>query len=129
MGHTEPITQLQTLVTMHTTRGTPQRSLISASKDGLIKVWDLQRQCCLGTHSDPSMSKVNDFVMIGELGLLVTASVDGSLRLFQVQIGGEGNPEESKEQLDESAVNLKYISSFAKESSQRALQLSYDRKR
>jgi len=98
----------------------------------LIKVWDLQRQCCLGTYSDPSMSKVNDFSLVGELGLLVTASVDGTLRLFQIIVAGEKseeNAEEEKKNGEEDGVSLKYVSSFLKESSQRATQMSYDRKR
>ena len=43
MGHSESITKLQPLVTQHPTRGTAQKSLISSSKDGLLKVWDLER--------------------------------------------------------------------------------------
>ena len=43
MGHSESITRLQPLVTQHPVRGTAQKSLISSSKDGLLKVWDLQR--------------------------------------------------------------------------------------
>lgn len=41
IGHTGPVTQLHTIVTPHPVRGTTQRSLISASADGLLKVWDL----------------------------------------------------------------------------------------
>ena len=52
MGHAESITQLQTLVTEHPVRGTPQRNLISSSKDGLLKVWDLQSQSCVGTFGE-----------------------------------------------------------------------------
>jgi len=39
------------------------------------------------------MSKVNDFCIIGALGLLVTASTDKFLRIFKVEIksGTESN--------------------------------------
>ena len=30
------------------------------------------------------MSKVNDFCMIGDLGILITASTDKTLRIFKV---------------------------------------------
>ena len=42
MGHTEPISQLQAIVVRHVKRGTPMRYLVSGSKDGLLKVWDLE---------------------------------------------------------------------------------------
>lgn len=41
MGHTEPVTQLQTLVTRHPETKQLQRHLLSGAKDGLLKLWDL----------------------------------------------------------------------------------------
>jgi U3 small nucleolar RNA-associated protein 12 len=58
MGHTQPITQLQTIVTRHPTKGNLQRHLFSGAKDGLIKLWDLDRQQCVGTFGDSNITKV-----------------------------------------------------------------------
>ena len=52
MGHSDIITQLQPLVTPHPTRGTAQKSLISSSKDGLLKIWDLESQRCVGSYGE-----------------------------------------------------------------------------
>lgn len=41
IGHSGAITHLQVVVTPHPQRHTVQRSLLSASVDGFIKVWDL----------------------------------------------------------------------------------------
>jgi WD40 repeat protein len=104
------------LVTRHPTRGTPLRSLVSASKDGLLKVWDLEKQQCVGTFGDAAITKINDFVLIAELSLLVAAGTDNKLVIFIV---------ESNEQ-----VSLKLNSTtFVKDSNHRAIQLHYDRKR
>ena len=35
------------------------------------------------------MQKVNDFCLIGELGLLITASVDKQMRIFKVEVINE----------------------------------------
>lgn len=67
------------------TRGTPLRSLVSASKDGLLKVWDLEKQQCVGTYGDANITKVNDFVMIGELSILVAGGTDNKLMIFTVE--------------------------------------------
>ena len=37
------------------------------------------------------MSKVNDFTIIAELGLLVTASSDKFLRIFKIEVKNEFN--------------------------------------
>jgi len=37
------------------------------------------------------MSKVNDFCIVGGLGLLVTASTDKFLRIFKVEVKSETN--------------------------------------
>lgn len=117
MGHTEPITQLQTLVTRHPTRGVPLRSLISASKDGLLKVWDLEKQQCIGTFGDAALSKINDFVLLGEMSMLVAGGSDNKLLVFDVVNDDQG-------------LSLKLnSSSLVKESNHRAIQLFYDKKR
>ena len=126
LGHSESITQLQPLVTQHPTRGTPQKSLISSSKDGLLKVWDLQNQTCIGTFGEQFMSKINDFTIVAELGLLVTASSDKFLRIFKIEIKDEFNAGSVAEI---GQIALISTTSFQKESGQRTLQVEYDSKR
>jgi len=58
--------------------------LFSGAKDGLVKLWDLDRQQCVGTYGDPSISKVNDFAMIGELAMLVVGGTDNKLVIFDL---------------------------------------------
>ena len=116
MGHSEPITQLQTIVTKHPTRGTSQRSLISSSRDGLLKVWDLEKQQCVGTYSEPNLPKINDFCLVGELGVLIAGGTDNQLKVFVIDNAEDG-------------LALKFNSSIVKESGHRVLQLHYDKKR
>ena len=52
--------------------------LVSSSKDGFIKLWDLSVQFCLHTYSDPLLSRVSDFVMVPELQLLVVGNASQS---------------------------------------------------
>ena len=49
-------------------------------------MWDLLSQTCIGTFGEQFMSKVNDFCMVAELGLLITASSDKFLRIFKVEM-------------------------------------------
>jgi len=86
MGHTGGISQLQTVVTPHPLRGTPVKSLLSASVDGLIKVWDLQKQVCVGSYGEQQMTKINDFCLVAGLGLLVVGSNDRVLRVFEIKV-------------------------------------------
>ena len=72
------------------------------------------------------MSKVNDFCMIGELGLLITASTDKTLRIFKVQVREE---EDASTQAEVGQVSLVSVANFSRDSNHRALQLSYERKR
>lgn len=58
---------------------------MSASKDGLLKVWDLEQQQCVGTFGDAVINKINDFVLIGELSMLVAAGTDNKLVVFIVE--------------------------------------------
>ena len=37
------------------------------------------------------MSKVNDFCLVGELGLLITASADKQLRIFKIKVKEEAD--------------------------------------
>ena len=72
------------------------------------------------------MSKVNDFCIIGALGLLVTASTDKFLRIFKVEIK---SGTESNSMTEVGQVYLVSQTSFQKESAQRSIQLEFDRKR
>jgi hypothetical protein len=40
----------------------------------------------VGTFGDSALSKVNDFCLIGELGLLIAGGVDNQLKLFLVNV-------------------------------------------
>lgn len=40
----------------------------------------------MGTFGENFMNKVNDFCIIGALGLLVTVSTDKFLRIFKVEV-------------------------------------------
>ena len=64
------------------------------------------------------MTKVYDFCLIGELGLLVAGGIDNQLRVFLVNVLEE-----------ESGVSLKMNSSVTKESNHRVIQIFYDKKR
>jgi hypothetical protein len=48
-------------------------------------VWDLEKQQCVGTYGDANITKVNDFVMIGELSILVAGGTDNKLMIFTVE--------------------------------------------
>ena len=66
-------------------KGRVQKILVSSSKDGFLKFWDLEQQNCVSSFSDELMTKVADFVMIPELKAIV-AGDDDSLKLYQVYI-------------------------------------------
>ena len=70
--------------------------LVSSSKDGLLKVWDLEAQCCLATASDEFMSNINDFAIISELRIVITGSTDNTLRMFKVDFNTASNQIEVK---------------------------------
>lgn len=72
------------------------------------------------------MSKVNDFCIVPELGLLVTASSDKFLRIFKLEIKQEA---EVNSITEVGQVHLVSTTSFRKESSHRAIQCDYDKKR
>ena len=70
---------------MIATKGDARKILISASKDGFLKFWDLQQQNCLNSFADEMMTKIQDFIMIPELRLLVIGSTDESfLKLYEI---------------------------------------------
>ena len=86
MGHKEQVTQLSLFVLKNPyLKGRTQNILVSSSKDGFLKFWDLEQQCCVSSFSDELMTKVSDFVMIPELKAIV-AGDDDSLKLYQIFI-------------------------------------------
>jgi WD40 repeat protein len=66
-------------------KGRVQSILVSSSKDGFLKFWDLEQQSCVSSFSDELMTKVSDFIMVPELKAIV-AGDDDCLRLYQVYI-------------------------------------------
>lgn len=102
-------------------RGTPVKSLLSASSDGLIKVWDLQRQVCVGSYGDQQMTKITDFCLVGNLGLLLVGSTDKLVRVYEVKV----RTEESDKIGDLGDVWLELKGKMLKSDS-RTLQLTYD---
>ena len=72
------------------------------------------------------MSKVNDFCIVAELGLLVTASSDKFLRIFKVEMKSEA---EAGSITEVGQVHLVSTTSFQKESTHRGIQCDYDKKR
>ena len=60
------------------------------------------------------MSKVNDFCIVDELGLLVTASSDKFLRVFKIEIKSQ---DDAKSLAEVGHISLVSTTSFLKESS------------
>ena len=69
-------------------KGKTQQILVSSSKDGFLKFWDLEQQTCISSFSDELMTKVSDFVMIPELKAIIIGggSEENHLKLYQVYI-------------------------------------------
>jgi hypothetical protein len=71
----------------------------------------------VGTYGDASIVKVNDFIMVADLSILIVGGTDNKLTIFRVEN-------------DEKGLSLKLNSqSLAKESTHRVLQMYFDRKR
>jgi WD40 repeat protein len=95
---------------------------VSSSKDGFLKFWDLQQQCCISSYSDEILDKVNDFVIVPELKLLIigsgasTQSHDSSyLKVYEVQMDNQSFE-----------LQLKSHSKLKKESSSKVIELQYE---
>lgn len=95
---------------------------MSSSKDGFLKFWDLQQQCCISSYSDEILDKVNDFIIIPELKLLIigsgasTQSHDSSyLKVYEVQMDNQSFE-----------LQLKSHSKIKKESSSKVIELQYE---
>ena len=67
------------------------------------------------------MAKISDFILLNDLGLLIAASSDNSLRLFSVDIYQPGHE-------DEGDLSIEFVSKLQKESRSRVLQLTFERK-
>lgn len=88
-GHKEQITELA-LFNMKNPylKGKTQQILVSSSKDGFLKFWDLEQQSCISSFSDELMTKISGFAMIPELKAIVIGggSEANHLKLYQVFI-------------------------------------------
>lgn len=88
-GHKEQITELALFKMKNPyLKGKTQQILVSSSKDGFLKFWDLEQQSCISSFSDELMTKVSGFVMIPELKAIVIGggSEENHLKLYQVLI-------------------------------------------
>lgn len=84
--------------------------LISTSKDGIIKIWDLKVQQCIETHIAHtgecwSMAVHNDFV--------VTASADTQLKIWQLNLENENGSK------------LREVGIYEKQSKQRGMDIKF----
>ena len=98
-------------------KGRVQRVLISSSKDGFLKFWDLEQQSCLSSFSDELMTKISDFVLIPELKVIVAGcGSDGShLKLYQVFINEKTY-----------CLDVKIQPKIKKESAGKVIEMRYD---
>ena len=88
-GHKEQITELALFKMKNPyLKGKTQQILVSSSKDGFLKFWDLEQQSCISSFSYELMTKVSGFVMIPELKAIVIGggSEENHLKLYQVFI-------------------------------------------
>lgn len=74
MGHKDAISGLAIFSMQLKNQKQPTKVLISSSKDGFIKMWDLSIHFCIHTYSDPVLSKINDFALLPDLRMLVVAN-------------------------------------------------------
>lgn len=114
LGHNEQITKLASFAYEHATRGSQQTLLISSSKDGLLKFWDLEQQACVLNSSDQYLSKVETFAMIPELNLLVAGSSDNALKIFKLEQVG-------------TAVQCNFKATLKKDSGARAIDMFFEK--
>ena len=91
--------------------------LISSSKDGFLKFWDLEQQSCLSSFSDELMTKIADFVLVPELKVIVVGCGSDAthLKLYQVFIN-------EKTYL----LDIKIQQKIKKESTGRVIEMRYD---
>jgi U3 small nucleolar RNA-associated protein 12 len=112
LGHNEQVTALSTFTFLHPIRGHLQTLLLSSSKDGLLKFWDLENQTCVLNTSDQYMSKLESFCLIPDLNLLVAGSTDNQLKLFKIKQGT-------------TTLECNYVSTIKKDSGSRVLEMTY----
>ena len=62
--------------------------LVSSSKDGFLKFWDIDQQLCLLNFSDDLLTKISDFVLLPELKVIILGlgSEQKHLSLYQLRI-------------------------------------------
>ena len=89
--------------------------MISSSKDGLLKFWDVEQQSCILNSSDQYLSKIEDFCLIPELKLLLAGSSDNQLKVFKLS-----------QNKDTGSLECNIASIIKKDSGSRVLELVYD---
>ena len=114
MGHSDHVTSLATFNLLHSLKGIEQQILVSGSKDGLLKFWDLTQQTCIVSVSDEYLSSIESFTFVPELKIVIAGSTDNKLRIFKVS-----------QNKDTSELECLLSTSLRKDSNQRALELIY----
>ena len=89
LGHSDVITGLDILQMQDPIKGNINSYLLSGSKDGFMKLWDLTQQKCILNVSDQYISKIERFTIIEELKIIAVGSNDSNIRIFQIQFNSE----------------------------------------
>ncbi|PAA81786.1 hypothetical protein BOX15_Mlig034069g3 [Macrostomum lignano] len=92
-GHSNAVTKVEFLEQW-------SNCLLTASKDGLMKFWNLDIRVCFKTLTGHP-GEIWDFALIGDArDLLVTGSCDNQLRLWRLSVQDDRAPEAKRAQTD-----------------------------
>ena len=83
-GHKDQITGLELLSTKTETGDLRQDYLLSASKDALVKVWDLNNPHCIETHVAQTNGECWALGLSPDGDGCITAGNDGELKVWQI---------------------------------------------